>query len=84
MHPSRLGANKVAGVEISEWDLGQVPNESSTMRQDAIMHWASNLAHSKCRPVLLALISSDTGEQMWAERGRSWKVSSGPPRGPGI
>lgn len=59
--PSRLGANNVAGVEISEWDLGQVPNESPTTRQDAVMHWASKLAHSKGGPVLLALVGSDTG-----------------------
>lgn len=32
-----------------------------TMRQDAVMHWASKLAHSKGGPVLLVSIGSHTG-----------------------
>lgn len=66
-------------MEISEWDLGQVPNESSTMRQDAVMHWASNLAHSKGHPVLLALIRPDIGG---TDVGRKWQELEGLIRSP--
>lgn len=44
----------MAGVEISEQDLGQVPNESPTIRQDAVMHWATKLARCKGGLMLLA------------------------------
>lgn len=74
LSPSRLGANNVARVENSEWDLGQVPNESPTMRQYAVMHWASKLAHSKGDPLLLALIVSDTGR---TDVGRKWQELKG-------
>ena len=69
----------MAGVEISGWDLGQVPNESSTMRHDAVMRWASKLADSKGGPVPLVLIGSDTGG---TDVGRKWQELEGLIRSP--